>query len=71
MQLRFFDDDEYRMLSGKQPEEEENGHGCGETMPQVFFLFFCFFFFFVALARGNSVSFRFLAERASTDRNDE
>lgn len=55
MQLRFFDDDEYRMLSGKQPEEEENGRGCGETMPQVFFCFSVFFL--VALARGNSVSF--------------
>lgn len=40
MQLRFFDDDRYRMLSGKQPEEEENGRGCGATMPQVFFVFF-------------------------------
>lgn len=44
MQLRFFDDDEYRMLSGKQPEEEENGRGCGETMPQVFFCFSGVFF---------------------------
>lgn len=36
MQLCFFDSDKYRMLSGKQPEQEKNGRGCGETMPQVF-----------------------------------
>lgn len=43
MQLRFFDDDKYCMLSGKQPEEEEDGRGCGETMPQVFFCFSVFY----------------------------
>lgn len=67
MQLRFFDDDKYRMLSGKQPEEEENGRGCGETMPQVFF---CFSGFFGGVWLA-VIAFRFLAERASTDRNDE
>lgn len=67
MQLRFFDDDKYCMLSGKQPEEEEDGRGCGETMPQVFFCFSGFFWWrWLAV-----IAFRFLAELASTDRNDE